>query len=223
MARSDNRPFALFLVICCLAAGAALIMIERSAGTSTRVVADDPVFRELAAEFPRLTLPAVTAPTSVPATLPAEEPVQRPGRPVSVPRNSYHPEPVRQIGMIDIPKIGLVHPIYEGITLNNIDHGPSHWPGTAMPGEVGNAVFAGHRVTHSHPFLHIDQLEPGDVVVFTIGGVRSIYRVTRHEVVTPSDTWITDQTPTPTATLFACHPPHSARYRYVVRLALVDA
>ena len=31
------------------------------------------------------------------------------------------------------------------------------------------------------------------------------------------------QTDTPTATLFACHPPHSAAYRYVVHLRLADA
>src|SRR3712207_8743422 len=44
------------------------------------------------------------------------------------------------------------------------------WPGTAFPGETGNAVFAGHRVTHSHPFRHIDKLVPGDEVFFTING-----------------------------------------------------
>ena len=31
---------------------------------------------------------------------------------------------------------------------------------------IGNAVFAGHRVTHTHPFLDVDQLAPGDQVIF---------------------------------------------------------
>ena len=123
---------------------------------------------------------------------------------------------MRQIGTIEIAAIGLRHDVYEGITLHNIDHGPSHWPGSALPGQVGNAVFAGHRVTHSHPFRRIDELVAGDTVVFDIGGTRSTYRVTGDEVVTPTDTWIANPTPTPTATLFACHPPGSARYRYVV-------
>jgi sortase A len=143
-------------------------------------------------------------------------------RPVDVPNDPYAPEPVQQIGTIEIPKIGLVHPIFHGITLRNIDHGPSHWPGTAMPGENGNAVFAGHRVTHTHPFLRINELVEGDQVIFTVDGVRSVYQVTGHEVVTPDDMGITKQTATPTATLFACHPPHSASYRYVVHLALVS-
>ena len=30
------------------------------------------------------------------------------------------------------------------------------------PGEVGNAVFPGHRTTHTKPFRNIDQLVPGD-------------------------------------------------------------
>src|SRR5438105_63743 len=85
-------------------------------------------------------------------------------RPVDVPTDPYANGPVQQIGTIEIPKIGLVHPIFHGITLRNIDHGPSHWPGTAMPGEIGNAVFAGHRVTHTHPFLRLNELEPGDQV-----------------------------------------------------------
>src|SRR2546421_12901582 len=125
-----------------------------------------------------------------------------------------------RIGTIEIPKIAVVSPIYHGGTLRNIDLGPSHWPGTALPGEAGNAVFAGHRVTHTHPFLHIDQLVPGDVVIFTVRGQRSTYQVTGHDVVRPDETWIVNQTPAPTATLFACHPPHSATYRYVVHLAL---
>jgi sortase A len=141
--------------------------------------------------------------------------------PVPVPDDPYASEAIQQIGTIDIPKIGLHHTVYHGITLRNIDLGPSHWPGTAMPGENGNTVFAGHRVTHTHPFRDIDKLVNGDQVVFTVAGVRSVYVVTGHEVVTPSAVHIADQTATPTGTLFACHPPHSARYRYVVHLALL--
>ena len=131
-------------------------------------------------------------------------------------------EPVREIGTIEIPKIGLTHRIFHGITMRNIDLGPSHWPGTALPGESGNAVFAGHRVTKTHPFRNIDKLVEGDLVHFTVEGVRSTYAVTGHKVVTPKALEIVNQTPAPTATLFACHPPGSARYRYVVTLGLVS-
>jgi sortase A len=142
-------------------------------------------------------------------------------RPSVIPSNPYAKEPLRLIGSIEIPKIGLVHNIYQGVTLNNINQGPSHWTGTAMPGDVGNSVFAGHRVTHSRPFRNIDQLAPGDLITFVVGGVRSTYRVTGSQIVRPSDVWIANPTPTPTATLYACHPPGSAAYRYVVRAELV--
>ena len=142
--------------------------------------------------------------------------------PVRPPDNERAAEPVQEIGTIEIPKIGLSHRIFHGITMHNIDLGPSHWPGTALPGEVGNAVFAGHRVTKTRPFRNIDQLVEGDLVHFTVNGMRSTYTVTGHKVVTPKALDIVTQTPTPTATLFACHPPGSARYRYVVTLALVS-
>ena len=140
--------------------------------------------------------------------------------PAPAPRQRYYAEPIRTIGSIEIPKIGLRSPLGEGISLHNIDRGPSHWPGTAMPGKPGNVVVAGHRVTHTRPFRHIDQLVPGDEVFFEVDGVRSRYVVTGHEVVTPDRVDIVRPTAEPTATLFACHPPGSARYRYVVRLKL---
>ena len=140
--------------------------------------------------------------------------------PVDVPEDPYAPEPVQRIGTIEIPRIGLDHPMYEGVTLNNIDQGPSHWPGSALPGQVGNSVFAGHRVTHSHPFRRIAELVAGDLVTFDVAGSRSTYRVVGARVVTPRDMWIANPTPTSTATLFACHPPGSARFRYVVHLEL---
>lgn len=141
--------------------------------------------------------------------------------PIFIPSDSYAPEPVVEIGTMEIPALGLVHKIYQGITLHNIDQGPSHWPGTADPGQPGNTVFAGHRITNSHPFRHIDDLVEGDQVIFTVGDVRSVYAVTGSLVVEPGDTWIADQTPTATGTLYACHPPGSLAKRYVVRLALV--
>ncbi len=178
----------------------------------------------VAPEDPRLPQPVVatTTTTTTAATVQRSNEVAQalPTRPVDVPADPYAAEPLVEIGTIEIPKIGLNHRIFHGISLRSIDRGPSHWPGSAMPGETGNAVFAGHRVTHSKPFRNLDQLVPGDQVLFTVGGLRSIYVVTGHEIVTPKSMDIVDPTPTPTATLFACHPPGSARFRYVVHLAL---
>ena len=81
-------------------------------------------------------------------------------------------------------------------------------------------MVAGHRVSHDRPFRRIDDLGPGDLVTFAVRGTRSTYRVTGTTIVDPEDTWIADQTPEPTATLYACHPPGSVAKRYVVTLAL---
>jgi len=142
-------------------------------------------------------------------------------RPDPAPADPYAPGPIIQIGVIEIPKIGLVHPVYEGITLTVIDHGPGHWPGSAAPCQIGNTVFPGHRVTHSHPFLNLDQVSPGDQIVFHMPGRDCVYAATGTQIVRPTDVYVTDPTPKPTVTLIACHPKHSAAQRIVVKGELI--
>jgi sortase A len=149
--------------------------------------------------------------TAVPATLPDPE---------SPPADPRAAEALTQVGTIEIPKIGVSKSMYEGITLTTLDHGPGHWPGTAMPGQLGNVVIAGHRVSHDKPFRNIDKLVPGDDVIMTTADGSFDYKVTSTEIVNPDALWIVDQTPDYTATLFACHPPGSTRQRIVVHLAL---
>ena len=206
-----TRRLAFVLCFGLFVSGVGTLWVQQAGGAS----AED--------DDPTLAVVPVTTTTTAPVTTTTTPPVTAapaPAGPVQVPRNPYAPEPLVEIGTIEIPKIGLTHRVFDGISLRTIDHGPSHWPGTAMPGQVGNSVFAGHRVTHSKPFRNIDQLVAGDEVFFTIDGVRSTYVVTGSEVVTPKALHIVNQTPTPTATLFACHPPGSAKFRYVVHLSL---
>lgn len=157
------------------------------------------------------TAPAPVAPTALPAS----------AHKVNLGGDVHPIVPATQIGRIVIPKINLDHPVFEGVDETVIHWGPGHWPGSAMPGKVGNTVFAGHRVTHTRPFYDIDLLNPGDdIIVHTADGTFT-YKVTGHQIVTPKDTWIVNPTPTATITIFACHPKHSAAQRYVVRGDLV--
>jgi sortase A len=139
--------------------------------------------------------------------------------PENPPVDPRAPEPLVELGTIEIPRIGAVKSIYEGITLTTLDHGPGHWPGSAMPGQQGNVVIAGHRVSHDKPFRHLELLEPGDDVIFTTGDGQFVYKVTGTEIVYPDAMWIVDQTVDFTGTLFACHPAGSTRQRIVVHLA----
>lgn len=143
-------------------------------------------------------------------------------QPQDSPENPYEDVPVNEIGSIEIPKIGLSTTLYEGVWLTVLNVGPGHWPGTAQAGEYGNMVIAGHRVTHSKPFRHIDDLAEGDEMIVNSPKGRFVYKVTGHQIVYPKDIWIVDQTPGYRITLFACHPPGSAAQRYVIYGDLVD-
>ena len=151
---------------------------------------------------------AVPVPTAVDRSVPL--PVPEPP-----PTYAYAPTPEIRHGQLEIPRIGLSQPFFEGVTLTAINRGPSHWPGTAMPGEVGNVVIAGHRTTYTKPFWSLNELVPGDELIFTVGTERIVYELERTEIVSPDDVHIVDQTHERRATLFACHPRGSARQRIV--------
>jgi sortase A len=168
---------------------------------------DDPV-----PEATTSTTATTVATTAPPASLPV---------PQQPPADAYAPTPEVVLGSLALPSIGVTAPLGEGVTLTAIDRGPGHWPGTALPGEVGNVVVAGHRVTHSRPFYDLDLLQPGDPLVFTMNdGTTWTYTLSHTEVVDDQAVHIVDQTPAKTATLFACHPKHSAAQRIVAHFML---
>lgn len=208
-----HRALAVAVALLLVSGVVGAFLVEPPAVASRAVAAAPP---------PTTTTTIPPTPVFVPEPEPAPAPLpKQPAKPVNA--NGEGLEPIVKIGTIEIPKIGLRHDIYHGITMRNINLGPSHWPGTAFPGEPGNAVFPGHRTTKTRPFRNIDKLVPGDEVIFTVNGVRSVYRVNGSRIVTPKQIEIINPTPTPTATIFACHPPGSARFRYVVTMDLVTS
>ena len=204
-----------------------LFVVSASQAPQTQEAAFDmPTMRgPLAAPTTTATAPTTTA-TEAPTTTTAA-PIVFDAIPPGGRKNlggDKHPMTTHQaFGMIVIPKINLVHPIFDGIEESAIHWGPGHWPGSAVPGQRGNSVFAGHRVTHTRPFLDIDLLKPGDQIIFHLATATHTYEVTEHLIVGPNDVWITDPTNTPTVTIFACHPKNSAAKRYVVRGKLISS
>jgi sortase A len=197
----------------------ALVVVLIGAGTAAAVVRSDTDSAAPARPASLAAPPAeeAAAPVTTSTTVVPPPPAPAPRTTPTPPPPERVPTPLVKVGEIHIPKIGLVHPMYEGVTLTVVDHGPGHWPGSAMPGQLGNAVIAGHRVTHSHPFRHLDKLVPGDEIIFRTEAGEFTYRVTGQQIVGSRDTWIVNPTPDATVTLFACHPPGSARQRIVVR------
>jgi sortase A len=164
------------------------------------------------------TRPRPTTTVATTSTLPTQ-----PTAPIAPPVDAYADEPIIELGTISIPKIDVSMTMYSGIRMTTLEYGPGHWPGTALPGGDGNVVVAGHRTSAHKVFRNIDQLVPGDEIVFDDANGRHTYRVTRTEIVEPTAVWIVNPTPTPTATLFACHPPGSTAQRIVVFADLVTA
>lgn len=205
-----------------IALAAAVAVVAGACGTVAVVTRDDDAVKAAEIEDSPLlettTTNQATTTTATTTTTTAPEPVALPAAP---PKDPYEKVPIVQIGVIWIPKLNLAHPIYEGVSLTVIDHGPGHWPGSAMPGQTGNAVFPGHRVTHSHPFLDLDKLAPGDQIIFQMPEADYVYEMRTQSIVAPTDMWVVDPTPNPTVTLIACHPKHSARQRIVIKGDLV--
>jgi len=163
-------------------------------------------------------LPAIGSTTMF---LPSTTLAPQESEPIAPPVDAYASEPVIEMGTISIPKLGVSMTMYEGIRMTTLDYGPGHWPGTALPGQAGNVVVGGHRTSKHAVFRNVHQLVAGDEIVFDDDRGRHVYRVSRVEIVEPSAVWIVNPTETPTATLFACHPPGSTRQRIVVFADLV--
>lgn len=198
-----------------------------AASTATTVVTSDDVFtsadvttEDIAVTTVATTSTTIAPTTTAPATTVPETLPEQPPEPIAPPADPRAPEDQIQLGGISIPKLDVNEPLLEGIRLTTLDNGPGHWPGTAMPGEVGNVVVAAHRTSHGGPFRNIDQLVAGDSVMFNTSAGEAEYLVTSTEIVEPDAIWIVDPTDTPTATLFACHPPGSVAQRIVVHLEL---
>ena len=170
---------------------------------------------------PSTTVAAVTttSTSTTTTTIYGGPPTLAPGESVPVPEGlppDDFVEPEVIIGELVIPALLLTQTIYQGVTLPTLDKGVGYWPGTAMPGHVGNVVLGGHRVSKKKPFRNIDLLNPGDEIYITTAEGTFVYAVTGTQIVEPTETWIINQGETATLTLFACHPPHSTKQRIVV-------
>jgi sortase A len=120
------------------------------------------------------------------------------------------------VATLSIPRIhfhGLAH---QGVGATQLALGPGHYPSSAYPGQPGTVAFAGHRVTHTHPFLQINLLRRGDVITVSSKWGTFRYRVYREKIVSPTDVSVLRNVGFQQLVLTACHPPHTALDRYVV-------
>lgn len=138
--------------------------------------------------------------------------------------------PGEAFALLRIPRFGADYrmPLVEGTTQADLDQGVGHYPGTALPGQVGNLGIAGHRVTHGQPFRHLDELQVGDPLIVETRTDVFTYRVQGSEVVAPDQGDVLLPVPrrpgveatAAVMTLTTCHPEWSARQRLIVHAQL---
>ncbi len=97
-------------------------------------------------------------------------------------RPNWSPLPGQAIATISIPAIGMFEVVVQDSTPELLKSGPGHVLGTPLPGQRGNSVLLGRRVTDGGPFRRLDDLHTGDriTVVTPSGGfVYSVAQVVR--------------------------------------------
>lgn len=127
------------------------------------------------------------------------------------------------VAHLAIPTIDVDQIIVEGVTVAQLRRAPGHITDTPSAGQIGNAVYAGHRTTYGAPFSRIDELQPGDKLTFTTPTGMYTYTVTGSRIVEPTDATVVAQTLAPTVTLISCWPRYSTKQRIIVTATLDPA
>jgi sortase A len=103
------------------------------------------------------------APTPAPSST-AGSAVPNPGTPVV----ATAPGNAQKFGILYVPRFGATweRPIAQGVGVSDVLDaiGVGHYPGTAMPGQVGNFAIAAHRHAYGGGFENLHTLHVGDHV-----------------------------------------------------------
>lgn len=140
---------------------------------------------------------------------------RQPARPVPAPRDV--------IGRIEVPRLRLSVVAREGVDTRTLRGAAGHVPGSALPGEPGNAAFAAHRDTF---FAPLRDVRKGDGVTVTTPQGEYHYVVASTQIVDPDDVAVLDPTKDATLTLVTCYPFDyfgSAPQRFIVRARLAES
>jgi len=121
------------------------------------------------------------------------------------------------IGRIEVKRLGLSVVVVEGTDGPTLKRAAGHIPGTALPGQAGNAGIAAHRDTYFRPLRSIRKDDVIDVTTPS-GGFR--YRVVSTTIVSPDDVSVLNSDGMDVLTLVTCYPFNyigSAPNRFIVR------
>lgn len=106
------------------------------------------------------------------------------------------------VARLSIPQVGLDEIVVEGVGDRELNAGPGHLPGSAMPGSPGNSVLSAHRDRH---FAKLGDVAIGDTITTVTQHNRTTWVVTARKVV-GKRTAVLHSTPDATLTLTTCWP-----------------
>ncbi len=120
------------------------------------------------------------------------------------------------IGRLKVPRIDLNVVLMNGTDTGTLQKGPGRYPQTALPGFGETTGIAGHRTTYAAPLRRINEIEDGDEVRVELPYGTFVYKVQKHEIVSPQDVEIVYPVGYERVVLTACHPLYSAAQRWAV-------
>jgi LPXTG-site transpeptidase (sortase) family protein len=133
------------------------------------------------------------------------------------------PPPGGALDHLVIPAIGVTRYVVQGVSDAELQMGPGHYPGTPLPGQLGNVAIAGHRTTFGAPFFRLNEVVSGDLIYLTdTSGTTWVYTVRHLWVVGPTDTNVLATSRQADLTLTTCNPRFEAISRLVVRAVLLE-
>ena len=106
------------------------------------------------------------------------------------------------VARLRIPRIRLDEIVIEGVGDDQLNAGPGHLPGSALPGMPGNAVISAHRDRH---FSHLDALQLGDTISTETGQSSGVWVIVGRRIV-DRDAPALFQSSEPLLTLTTCWP-----------------
>ncbi len=119
--------------------------------------------------------------------------------------------------ILRIPCIDSENPVREGVSGGVLADSLGHEPETAMVGDKGNCVIAGHRnYTFGQYFNRLNEVSLGDMIYVDTASETYSYSVTDIKVVEPEDLSVLEATDTETLTLYTCTPLYLATHRLVI-------
>ena len=126
------------------------------------------------------------------------------------------------IAKLSIARLNSEWYVIAGAGKSELRRGPGHVSESALPGENGNCIIAGHRDTH---FRELRNVQVGEEITLDSGGKSYLYRVTERRVIKPTETSVLNPTKEPILTLITCYPFYyvgPAPNRFIVRAELIE-